>query len=55
MAVRLLKSALPRPALTVDDAIGIMEYHLRRNRIAKKSHYKRWKKRHKKVRLKVLL
>jgi hypothetical protein len=55
MAVRLLKSALPRPTLTVADAIGIREYSLRRNRIAKQSHYKRWKKRHKKVRFKVLL
>ena len=55
MTVRLLKSALPRPTLTVDEAIGIMEYHLKRNRIAKNSHYKRWHKRHKKVRFKVLL
>jgi hypothetical protein len=55
MTVRLLKSALRRPTLTVADAIEIMEYHLERNRIAKKSHYKRWKKRHKKVQFKVLL
>lgn len=55
MTVRLLKSALPRPTLTMADAIAIMEYHLRRNRIAKKAHYKRWHKRHKKARFKVLL
>jgi hypothetical protein len=55
MTIRLLKSALPRPTLTVTDAIEILEYHLERNRIAKKSHYERWKKRHKKVRFKVLL
>jgi hypothetical protein len=55
MTVRLLKSALPRPILTVADAIAIMEYHLRRNRIAKKSHYKRWYKCHKKARFKLLL
>jgi hypothetical protein len=55
MTLRLLRSALPRPNLTVADAIGIMEYHLKRNRIAKKSHDKRWRERHKKVQFKVLL
>ena len=55
MTVRLLRSALPRPTLTVADAIGIMEYYLERNRIARKSHYKSWHIRHKKVRFKVLL
>lgn len=55
MAVRLLKSALPRPELTEEDAIAIMEYHLRRNRVAKASHHKSWLKRHKNIEFKVLL
>ncbi len=55
MTVRLLRSALPKPTLTEAEAMAIMDYHLRRNRIAKKSHYKRWHKHHKKARFKVLL
>jgi hypothetical protein len=55
MAVRLLKSVLPQPKLTVEGAIAIMHYHLNRNRVARASHYKSWRKRHKKVRFKVLL
>jgi hypothetical protein len=49
MAVRLLKSALPRPELTVEAALAIVEYHLRRNEIARRSHTKTWKQRHKGV------
>ena len=55
MTVRLLKSALRRPTLTVADAIEIMEYYLERNRIAKKSHYKSWNERHENVQFKMLL
>jgi len=55
MAVRLLKAALTRPELTMEDAITIMNYHLRRNRIAQKSHHKRWLQRHKGVEFKRLL
>jgi hypothetical protein len=55
MALRLLTSALPRPQLTEADAIAIVEYHLRRNRIARQAHVKSWHKRHKKVPYKVLL
>ena len=55
MTVRLLRSALPRPILRVAEAIRIMEYYLERNRIAKRSHYKRWYKHHKRARFKVLL
>jgi hypothetical protein len=46
MAVRLLKAALPRPELTVAKAIDIVEYHLRRNEIARRSHAKTWKQKH---------
>lgn len=55
MALRLLTSALPRPELTEADAIALVEYHLQRNRTARKSHGKSWHKRHKKVKYKVLL
>jgi hypothetical protein len=49
MAVRLLKAALPRPELTVEAALAVMDYHLRRNEIARHSHAKAWSERHKGV------
>ena len=55
MALRLLRSALPRPTLTEADAIAIVVYHLRRNQTARRSHTKSWHKRHKKIKYKVLL
>ena len=55
MALRLVTSALARPELTTTDAIAIVEYHLQRNRTALKSHAKSWRRRHKKVKYKVLL
>jgi SRSO17 transposase len=55
MAIRLLKSAFQRPVLSPDDAIQLVEYHLHRNRIARESHHKSWKIRHKKVKTKVML
>ena len=55
MALRLLQSVLPHPRLTGAVAIEILEYHLQRNATAKKSHYKIWRKKYKKVRFKVLL
>ena len=55
MAVRLLKKALPQPDLTLEAAIVIVEYHLRRNEIARRSHVKTWKKKHKGVKVKPLL
>ncbi len=55
MVVRLLRSVLPQPRLTEAEAIQVLEYYLERNRVAKKSHHKTWRKKHKKVRFKVLL
>ena len=49
-AVRLLRSALAEPELTVEKAIALMEYHEGRNRIAKASHDKAWHARHEGVR-----
>jgi hypothetical protein len=55
MAVRLLKAALPRAELTVEGALAIVAYYLRRNEVARRSHVKAWKKRHKGVKVKPLL
>jgi hypothetical protein len=53
--VRLLKSALPRPALTLERAMELVEYHQDRNKIARESHRKRWLARHEGVEYKLLL
>ena len=53
-AVRLLKAALPRPALMAAAALAVVEYHLRRNEITRRSHAKAWKRRHKGVKVKPL-
>ncbi len=42
MTFRLLCAVLPQPKLTVDDALGIIEYHIEKNRIAQRSHTKTW-------------
>ena len=48
-AIRLMHSALERPTLSLDDAIHLTEYHLRRNQIARNSHRKTWLRKHKGV------
>lgn len=55
MAVRVLRSAFARRELTEDDAINLLEYHQRRNRIAWKSHRKSWLRKHKNTKAKALL
>jgi hypothetical protein len=55
MALRVLCVALSRRTLTDQDAIEIVDYHVRRNRTARKSHGKTWFKNHKTIRFKVLL
>lgn len=55
LTLRVLRSALPRPKLTEEDALALLEYHLQRNRVAKASHRKSWLKRHNKVAFKLLL
>jgi hypothetical protein len=39
-AVRLLRSALVRPEMTVEVAIALVDYHARWNKVAKASHDK---------------
>lgn len=55
MAVNMLQAAFSQPTLTDDNAIAILDYHLRRNRIARQSHRKSWLRKHKKRKLKTLL
>ena len=47
--VRLLKAALAEPVLTISSAILLVNYHIRRNAIAKRSHAKTWRIKHKDV------
>jgi len=55
LAMELLRSALPRPVLSHEDAQHLVEYHLVRNRVATRSHRKAWHRKHKRVKPKVLL
>ena len=55
MAVRVLQSAFARDRCTEDDAMSIIEYHLRRNRAAHQSHRKSWLRKHKRTKAKPLL
>ena len=46
MALQLLRSALTRPELSLDDAGHLIDYHLARNDQATKSHRKTWLAKH---------
>jgi hypothetical protein len=47
--VRLLEAALEEPELRLTRAVALVDYHIRRNRVAKASHDKTWKEKHKGV------
>ncbi len=47
LALELVRAALARPQLSEDDAIGLAEYHLRRNATARDFHHKSWLQMHK--------
>ena len=49
--VRLLQRAMEVPGLSLDVALLLVEYHIHRNKIARRSHTKTWMTRHKKVKL----
>jgi hypothetical protein len=49
--VRLLQRAMDVPGLSLEVALLLVDYHIRRNKIARRSHTKTWKARHKKVKL----
>ncbi len=52
--VRLLEAALDEPYLRLARAIELVEYHIRRNKIAKASHDKTWRRKHEKVKFLLL-
>jgi SRSO17 transposase len=49
MAVRLLEASLPRPKLTEEDALELIQYHVDRNKVAHQSHRKTWLANHPEV------
>jgi len=55
MALELMKATMSRPTLTESDALHLTKYHLQRNRVARQSHRKSWKRKHKRVKPKPLL
>jgi hypothetical protein len=44
--VRLLGAALEEPELRLPRATALVDYHIDRNKVAKASHEKTWKKKH---------
>jgi hypothetical protein len=44
--VRLLEAALEEPEMKLARAVALVDYHIRRNQVAKASHDKAWKKKH---------
>ena len=49
--VRLLQRAMEVRGLSLDLALLLVDYHIRRNEIAQRSHTKTWMARHKNVKL----
>jgi SRSO17 transposase len=49
--VRLLQRAFEVPGLTLELAVLLVEYHIRRNKVARQSHTKTWWARHEGVKL----
>ena len=47
--VQLLKTALEEPRLRLPRATMLVDYHLRRNEVAKRSHAKTWRAKHRGV------
>ena len=52
--MRLLEAALEEPRLRLARAIALVEYHARRNEIAKASHDKAWYAKHQGVKFLLL-
>jgi hypothetical protein len=44
--VRLLEAAMQEPELRLPRATKLVEYHVRRNEVARKSHAKTWRAKH---------
>ena len=47
--MRLLEAAWEETGLRLERAIDLVDYHVGRNKVAKASHEKSWRKKHKKV------
>ena len=47
--VRLLQAALEEPVLRLPRATALVEYHVRRNEVAQKSHARTWRANHRGV------
>ena len=52
--MRLLEAAREEPRLRLARAVELVEYHIRRNKIAKASHDNAWKRKHRKVKFLLL-
>ena len=44
--VRLLAAAMEEPELRLPRATALVDYHVRRNEVARKSHSKTWRAKH---------
>lgn len=55
MAMRILRAAFAKPTLSDDEAIKLIDYHLKRNKVAHDSHRKTWLAKHLELAGKVLL
>jgi hypothetical protein len=47
--VRLLEAVLEEPELRLPRATALVDYHVRRNEVARKSHAKTWRAKHRGV------
>jgi hypothetical protein len=47
--VRLLEAALVEPELKLPRATALVDYHVRRNKVARASHAKTWRAKHRGV------
>ncbi len=47
--IRLIRSAFAESSLSLNRAVLLVDYHVRRNAIARASHEKTWRERHKGV------
>ena len=49
--MRLLAAALKEPTLRLPLATALVDYHVRRNEVARKSHAKTWRAKHRGVKI----
>ncbi len=55
LALRVLRASFARPTLSEHEATDIIDYHIKRNRVAHDSHRKSWLAKHKRLAKKLLL